>query len=275
MRVAAWNLNRASWSTRGRFTNGEEHLEAAWGELALLGVDLALVQEAAPPPDGLGNPPDFTVPDRSARWRSLPGSRRSWCSAVASWERELTPVEHSLEFGEPLHVSHEGSYAVGAVSWRGAPLTVASIYALWDYAGLTPGERPLYAETSLHRTISDLTPVIDARRRRSVIVGGDFNASTQFSTPHRDAYRVVHERMRSLGLVNLTVRPADEELEDCPCEDEPCLHVRTYDIGAPYQNDYIYATPDVAAAARFSREERSPVAEAVSDHFPVVVDIED
>jgi len=58
MRIVCWNPNRATWSNRRRFSNGEKHLRSAWSELADLAPDIALVQEAAPPTAiGFGSAP--------------------------------------------------------------------------------------------------------------------------------------------------------------------------------------------------------------------------
>src|SRR5262249_48377904 len=58
------------------------------------------------------------------------------------------------------------------------------------------------SETSLHRTLSDLTPILDQNRRRrnSIVFAGDLNASSQFPEPYRKAYQLVHQRIEALGL---------------------------------------------------------------------------
>jgi hypothetical protein len=272
----SWNLNRATWSSRGRCLSAVEHADRAWSELAGLEADVALMQEAPPPPEGLDRPPLMTLPEGTAdeAWRSLPGPRRWWCSAIASWGPGLEPIDSSGR--EPLVESDQGAYRIGVVPWNRRALTVVSIYALWDYSWLEGSAKPVYSETSLHRALSDLTPILDVTRSRSagsVLIAGDFNASTQFDEPYRSAYRVVHDRLASLGLTNVTVRAEREQLEGCPCEDDPCRHVRTLEGAVPYQDDYIHASPDVAEAIRCIATERTPGIEAASDHLPLVVEI--
>ena len=93
-------------------------------------------------------------------------------------------------------------------------------------------------ETSLHRTLADLTPILDVRRsRHSVLLGGDLNASTQFPPPYRDAYRIVHERLLSFRLKNVSIPADGEKLDGCPCSDSPCRHIRTLEGKRPYQDD--------------------------------------
>src|SRR5574341_502986 len=156
MRIVSWNLNRATWSHRKRLVAAEEHRKQAWDQLAALGADLALIQEAPPPSDELASPPIATLPQGwdAEAWRSHPGPARWWCSAIASWGPELASL-HSVR--TELDETHPGAYRVGEVAWGDTSLVVVSLYALWDYAGLEPGEKPRYSETSLHRSISDLT----------------------------------------------------------------------------------------------------------------------
>jgi endonuclease/exonuclease/phosphatase family metal-dependent hydrolase len=107
------------------------------------------------------------------------------------------------------------------------------------------------------------------------VVAGDLNASTQFPEPYRTPYRIVHQRIEGLGLVNVTTRALGVELDGCPCEDQPCRHIRTLEGATPYQDDYIYASPDVAAAARPVEILRTTHIEAVSDHYPLAIDLPD
>ncbi len=126
---------------------------------------------------------------------------------------------------------------------------MASVYALWDYGWLPQNAKPRYAHTSLHRAISDLTPVLDtAHNGMSVVLAGDFNESSQFESPHREAFRTVHDRLTGLGLQNVSIRPEGESLDGCPCADETCRHVQTFEGQIPYQDDYIYVSKDLIPA---------------------------
>jgi endonuclease/exonuclease/phosphatase family metal-dependent hydrolase len=277
MRIVSWNLNRASWSQRRRCLTAEEQQRRAWTELAALGADVALIQEAVPPPGNLERPPVATLPAGAVAedWRSRPGPRRWWCSAIASWGPVLERLPEPPDLSEPLTESHKGAYRIGRVPWGDGHLVLVSAYALWDYSWLEAGQKPIYSETTMHRILSDITPIIDVEHSNlSVLVAGDFNASTQFPPPYRAQYRLVLSRLECLGLQNISVSAAGEELVDCPCADVPCRHVRTLEGKKPYQDDYVYASRDVAAATRLVAVERTPGMEAVSDHLPVVVEIE-
>ena len=270
------NLNRATWQGRRRFASSAAHAAAAWEELGSLDVDVALLQEATPPPSDLTRPPTGTRPvgvDREA-WRSLPGPARWWCSAVAVWNVDLLAPSDE-DRSEPLYVSQKGAYAGGVVTMNDSAVVVASVYALWDYGWLPRGTKPRYAHTSLHRAISDLTPVLDsAAHGMPVIVGGDFNTSSQFPSPHREAFRTVHERLTGLGLHNVSLRPEDQLLAGCPCDDEPCRHLQTYEGAIPYQDDYLYMSEDLVRRTRLVQMERTEAVQAVSDHFPLIVEVD-
>jgi hypothetical protein len=271
-----WNLNRATWQGRHRFETSYAHARAAWEELGSFSVDVALLQEATPPPSDLARPPTVTQPvgvDREA-WRSRPGPKRWWCSAVAAWDVDLRAPSDE-DRSEPLYVSQKGAYAVGVATISDTRIVVASVYALWDYGWLPQGAKPRYAHTSLHRAISDLTPVLDtANHGMSVIVGGDFNTSSQFPSPHREAFRTVHDRLSGLGLHNVSLRAEDESLDGCPCLDEPCRHVQTYEGQVPYQDDYLYMSKDLMRRTRLVKIERTASVQAVSDHFPLMVEVD-
>ncbi len=110
-----------------------------------------------------------------------------------------------------------------------------SVYGLIEYG---------YAVTTVHRILSDLTPLFDTSNGQRVVVGGDLNCSTQLAPPHRARHKTVFDRFASLGLVNVTERPLDDAvLHGCPCVDEPCRHVRTHFHSRskkPWQDDYVF-----------------------------------
>jgi hypothetical protein len=242
LRVATWNLNRATWLPRRYFGTAREHAGAAWTELGELKVDVALLQEATPPPAEVAAHPEAMIPDPSdrERWRSsLPGPARWWCSAVAAWGPSLRPLPENSRV-EPLAVSQKGAYAVGIIEGRTRPIVVASMHALLDYAGLADGAKPRYGNTSLHRAISDLTPVLDTSvHQMSVILGGDRGRGEPFGP--------VHDRLAALGL---------------------------HPLAGPDGDSYLYGSAELVAGARAAEYDRTALTEAVSDHSPLVVEID-
>jgi hypothetical protein len=97
----------------------------------------------------------------------------------------------------PLRGTHPGCVAVAqAVLPDGSKLTLISVYGLIDSG---------YSVTTLHRILSDLTPLFDDRRYNAhVVLGGDLNASTQAEEGylHLARHRLVFERIKAFGLVD-------------------------------------------------------------------------
>lgn len=62
-----------------------------------------------------------------------------------------------------------------------------------------------YSITTLHRTLSDLTPVLsDPARRGRIVLGGDLNASLEWDRRRRSpTHRLLFERIEAFGLVSV------------------------------------------------------------------------
>src|SRR5262249_23460870 len=91
--------------------------------------------------------------------------------------------------------SHPGAVVAAEIDGPeiGAPITAISLYGLLErFLGTE------YSITSLHRSLSDLTHLLDDRARRGrIILGGDLNASpARWGTTHR----VLFDRIESFGL---------------------------------------------------------------------------
>ena len=84
----------------------------------------------------------------------------------------------------------------------------------------------------------------------------------------------MHDRLSGLGLHKISLRSEDELLDGCPCADEPCRHLQTYEGKIPYQDDYLYMSEDLVHRTRLSWIDRTATVEAVSDHFPLMVDVD-
>ena len=241
--------------------------------------DVALVQEAKPraPHDGAVFREGGIHDDRSGEAKDL-----GWGSAVVSFGPPLRGVDHALgpfRIGpNPVLRTFPGTVAVAEVE-AVEPLVVVSAYGLIDRG---------YADTTVHRLLSDLTPLIDERRARRMVIAGDLNITTQWSAKHRSFLRgyqreclardrELFARFIALGFHNL-VRRSEEEgpLPGCDCADgHACRHVKTqrHDRSSfPWQNDYIFATTDIV--------ERKPVLEVfdredaweLSGHCPVAIE---
>jgi hypothetical protein len=143
-----------------------------------------------------------------------------------------------------LRRSHPGSVAVAEVHVPSVgAVTCVSIYGTLD--------DQVWARTTMHRSLSDLSPLLHARRNGLLVMGGDLNLSTQLPRPYRYYDRNLFQRIELFGLVDLLGKTASarQVLPDCPCEDEPCRHVQTQQPRSgqvPWHNDYLYATRKLA-----------------------------
>jgi hypothetical protein len=260
-----------------RSTEARAH---AWDYLRVqVRPDVALLQEADPSghSGGVVFRQGGLSDDRSGAARDL-----GWGSAVVSFGPSIRTVETAISpfrpDPNPLLRTFPGSVAVAEVG-SVEPLVVVSVYGLIDRG---------YADTTVHRILSDLTPLIDERRGRRMIIAGDLNLTTQWSARHRSTSRGLHKeclardqnvfaRFDALGFRNVVLRA--EPLSGCGCSAGPaCRHVQTqrHDRSTfPWQNDYIFVTSDIY--------ERTPTLEvfdrddawALSGHCPIVIEFAD
>lgn len=245
---------------------------AAWEYLRdVVAPDIALVQEAVPP-----------VELESVVYCPFPSKHRAWGTAVVVFNpdlsvspvarREVTPY---LEPGE-IEDSQPGTSAVAEVMSSGGSRFIAiSVYSAIERAG----NGTSYATTTAHRILSDLTPLLDsARESRPVIVGGDFNCSTQMEGSDRAAEDAVFARIEAFGLTDWFAFSARERerLKDCFCANAgACSHYRTLrhnndPNSRPWHVDYMFSHHlDRAATLLTVLDE--PAAWALSDHAPLML----
>jgi hypothetical protein len=201
MRVVVWNMGR--------------HLDS-WARLATLGPDVALVQEAVPP-----------AGRRQMVYRPI-GASRPWGSAVVGFGTEITEVTHARgrynTADQHLHQTKPGSIAIATIGSDAQRLTLVSMYGMIDDG---------YADTTVHRQLSDLVPLLDDPSHEGhMLIGGDLNITTQW-VGHQARYRewtlATFDRIRAFGLVDCLDRHrAAGPLPGCGCLDgEACRHIRT------------------------------------------------
>jgi endonuclease/exonuclease/phosphatase family metal-dependent hydrolase len=139
------------------------------------------------------------------------------------------------------------------------------------------------SDASVHRSLSELSPVLDdPKYNKQVILGGDLNTGTQW--PIGDAYgkrdRNVLDRLEAIGLVDcLRAMRAPGRLDGCPCIDgENCAHVRTRRDSrrpaVPYQTDYLFASRRLASRLVSCESLATDEWFAISDHAPIIAEFE-
>ena len=215
------------WQMRAR--NAE-----AWRYLIdELGPTIALLTEA--------RPPERLMKDGRVVFAEVEG-RGDWGSAVyAAGGIELRHL--------PLKASHPGAFVTAELDAPGldAPITAICLYGLLERLLGTE-----YSTPSLHRSISDLTGLLDDRSRKGrIVLGGDLNASpVRWGSVHQ----VLFDRIQDFGL------------ECCrDYEERPTPTHRTVEI------DYVFVSreliPLVTAEAVVDTR-------GLSDHHALVVEVD-
>jgi exonuclease III len=241
-----------------------------------MGAQIALLQEVLPPAVG-ADCLFHAIDDSNPRLR--------WGTAIVALDAAIRLIEHAPKpIGtaantEEVEVSHPGTMVVADADIdSGARCTLVCLYGQQIQAA----NGTKYASTTVHRQISDLAPVLDTSRNQkaAVLVAGDLNVTTQWDASQRDREMdaSVFQRMQAHGfreLVTASVAPGHQA--DCFCPDAgSCQHVRTLrwrnqSDSRPWQTDYAFASPTLAATAQVLDDERWW---ALSDHAPIAIDLE-
>jgi len=252
-RLVSWNMSH--WQK-----THEQRLQA-WNHLRSLKPDFALLQEAVPQDD---------LPASRCVFRPGGiGSSRPWGSLVVSFTEDIDAIQRVRASGRAEFDPHQTYPGALAIAKTKSGLTLISLYAVMEHG---------YAITTLHRQLSDLTPLLDSPQGKHAILAGDLNISTQFREPHRTRHANALDRIGSLGMVDALRmnRPPRDPPTRCPCVDRPCLHVQTQrhpKSATPWQNDYVFVSAALAPNVRACHPIDAGYPWSLSDHCPVVVEL--
>lgn len=276
MRIVVWNMDyRRSKTNWSMFKDG--------GELA---CDIALVNEVTPPPADLGLNVE-TEEKTVGRDDVTHGGKktRAWATAVVSPHELACPDDvwtlspKYKDRRSKLAVSRPGSWTAAVVSIpNGESVTAISLYGLLD-------ER---SDASVHRSLSDLTPLFeDERYNELLLLGGDLNTlcTAKAGSPRLARDQGVLDRItHGFGLVDLLHKSLSENdprrgrLDNCRCSlGDECRHTRTFrrtkSSTVPYQDDYLFASRALAdRPLECTAREFTP--DWPSDHVPIVATFE-
>ena len=251
--VVCWNIARR---------------QEPWRQLAAMDADVALLQEATPPPPDLADTVDTGPSEHwDARWHEGRVEGRvdrlldRWPMVVrlsdrveVEWFRQVGPISETEE--DEIAVSGIGTIAAARVIPRDAPpFIVASMYARWIRPHPSTGSRANYPDGSAHRIISDLSAFIGSADpgTHRILAAGDLNivhGSTNpgYARPARD--RTITDRMDALGFEFLGPRyPAGRRAVPAPpglptdTLNVPTFHHSTESPAtASLQLDYVFAS---------------------------------
>jgi hypothetical protein len=250
MRLLSWNM---------------AHREVHWRDVTADGeVDVALLQEAVPPPAGAVHE---TVPALSERWVTA-GGDRPFCAAIARLSERVNlkpiPTRRLGDAGpDELAVSLPGTLTAAEVTEAsGERIIVASIYGAW--ASPIPWRQGswIYADASVHQLISDLSALVASQRGHKILVAGDLNVlyghGEHGSDYWRARYETVFTRMTAIGLPFVGPQhPNGEQCTPWPAErptnskNVPTFRTRKTDpSSATRQLDFVFASMDLVERLR-------------------------
>lgn len=270
MRLLSWNV--------------AQH-RVSWDELAREGADVALLQEASPPP---ADCPIEVLPAVRDDWSTV-GWRRRWRTAIARLSTNVELVERaatSIEAPDAgVVVSRLGSLTAADVVVDGvAEFTVVSMYAAWE----TPAgrDRPIFADASVHRLLSDLAALVPSPGGHAVIAAGDLNILHGYGE-HGSAYwaaryATVFDRAEAMGLRFIGPQePHGRQASPRPPElpegsrDVPTYHTRTQGpMGATRQLDFVFASEPLAERITVHALNTNEAEWGPSDHCRIVIELE-
>lgn len=250
VKVVAWNIARRP---------------EAWRYLLDTDADIALLQEAAPPPADVARRLDVDP----APWQTAgAGVSRPWRVAVAKLSSrvevqwlEPKPVADALP--AELAVSRPGTLAAAIVTPIGsAPFLVASLYAPWEKPHGMTGSGWIYADGSAHRVISDLSALIGQQAGHRILAAGDLNILHGYGEGGNEywagRYATVFARLAALGLPFVGPQaPAGRRAEPWPDElpagssNVPTYYTRRQTPAtATRQLDFVFASAGLAQSVR-------------------------
>jgi len=200
---------------------------------------------------------------------------RDWSTAVAARTKPtyITDARAAREYKArpllPFKPSRPGTWTAARVKVGRVTVTAIALYGLLDEM----------SDASVHRSMSELSPIFDHRTYgKYVLLGGDLNvfANPRPDDPTRERHLAVLTRLEAYGLSNCLEkfkRPKQQaDADPCPCGDAGCRrHWRTYRRseaapGLAYQEDFLFASR--ALADRLERCEVLPF-QPSSDHAPL------
>ncbi len=194
MRIVSWNIARR---------------EEPWRRLPDMDADLALLQEAAPPPEDMAdrvevNPGPFEITGgyrQPQRWRTAIVRLSDRVKVEWIESRPIAKADTSA-----FAISTPGTLAAARITpLDGEPLFVVSMYAQWRYPRETAGGNWIVSDGSAHRVVSDISEAFIGREHgHRIIAAGDLNILRgygEYGSQYWAArYRTVFDRMEAVGL---------------------------------------------------------------------------
>ena len=272
MKIISWNIGRRV---------------ASWRELERCDADLALLQEAVPPPRDMSE----TLEVDPAPWATQGHGQRLWRTAIVRLSNAVRVewIEAALlseTTTDQLGVSRLGTLSAARVESDALneTITLVSMYGFWERPHASTGSSWIYADASAHRLISDLSGLVGQEAHHNIVAAGDLNILKGYgewgSSYWKTRYATVFERFAALGLpfVGPQVphgRQADPWPTELPSESRnvPTFHTNRQDpASATRQLDFVFASKSLAGRLKV-KALNEPEQWGSSDHCRVEIEI--
>ena len=234
-----------------------------WRELVRMDADVALLQEAVPPPEDVVQLRDAGLPPAegsgpleigpleawdSHSWNSDWWHGRGWKALFDRWPMVLrlsdrVEVEWFKQISpwggaetNEIEVSGIGTITAARVTPKDGstePFIAVSMYARWLGPHPTATGDWIYSDASAHRIISDLSAFIgyyDSPSKHRILAAGDLNMSFNSTDEFNHRAQTVLDRLLTLGLDYMGPKyPAGRRADPIPAHlNEESLDVPTY-----------------------------------------------
>ncbi len=263
------------------------HRQDAWHHLLDTDADVALLQEAAEPPNNVARKLEI---DPSPWQTGGAGLKRRWRTAITKLSNRVNVQwidQKSVDAAQPgeLAVSRAGTLTAAILTTStGEPLTVVSMYAAWENPHVSTGSSWIYADASVHRLISDLSIFIGQQSGHRIIAAGDLNILYGYGEHGNNywatRYETVFTRMSALGLSFVgpqapSGRCADPRPDELPrtSKNVPTYHTsRQTPATATRQLDFVFVSNDLVDQVSVTAL-NEPDRWGPSDHCQVEIEV--
>lgn len=238
----------------------------AWAHLRATALDgIACVQEAIVPPEAVHD-----------KYGTYDKKREAGAAVVSFGPRieAVTSINHVNLTTAP------GRSQVVKLHDVERPLHIASIHAA---TGPIPGlaKSAIAAYVLKYWLESSLSPLLQlGKKGADVVLAGDFNTSTQWSTP--SAHSSVQSILAASGFINCVyeTRHTRPQEEHCPCRASRCAHVATFRRMLRgemtwWSVDYVFVSESLRGRLKTCQvlNDATHWSRGLSDHSPIRIDL--
>jgi len=213
------------------------HRNEGWDFIREVNPDVAILNECYPPEH------DFNYVHHVQR---------------AGWGVGVFSQDHALQEYE-IHCCHPEALVVADTNIASKEIRIVSLYGRIINS---------FAITTLHRSLSDLTPLfLNQKGRDWILIGGDFNASLQCDErmpSYKDdrSHYLFFERLKNFGLYDCIGKFHQGRVQTL-------RHAKT---DYPWQNDYLYAGKALFDCCVSCDVVDDSALYEISDHNPIIAD---